>query len=334
MLPMEGDAVLERSVMPAPVEDVTHLYDLDLSDPHAPRVDGHSTWSGRLVSLRQYDETVRLVTSTGLPDLPFVQPRPGGRSEAEAERANRQVVRESRIEDWLPGLDTGTSSGPLVDCADVHHPARPARRDPAPPPPRPWRSAPSGPDRSEPPARSPSPAPARRCTPPRTGSTSPPPTGGRRSAPRRTLRRPPTASWHRCRAHAPRSTPSRSRPATPATSPPASVDGTVRDRWSLDERDGFLRVAVSWPNRQGGTRENGIVVLDERGTDLVRGRRLRGLGRRRGHPVGAVVRRPGRRRHLPPGRPALHDRPERPDPSAPPRRAEDPGLLLLPAPDR
>ena len=57
-----------------------------------------------------------------------------------------------------------------------------------------------------------------------------------------------------------------------------SVDGTIRDRWSLDEHDGHLRVAVSWPDRLGNTRDNGIVVLDERDGRLEPVGELRGLG--------------------------------------------------------
>ena len=55
---------------------------------------------------------------------------------------------------------------------------------------------------------------------------------------------------------------------------------------------------------------------------------------RRGDPVGALVRRPRRPGHLPADRPALHRRPHRPGPTAVAGRAEDPRLLLLPAPDR
>ena len=56
------------------------------------------------------------------------------------------------------------------------------------------------------------------------------------------------------------------------------VDGSVRDRWSLDEHDGHLRVAVSWQGRTGSTRENGVVVLAERGNELEQVGELRGLG--------------------------------------------------------
>ncbi len=112
------------------------------------------------------------------------------------------------------------------------------------------------------------------------------------------------------------------------------VDGRIRDRWSLDEHDGHLRVAVAWPSRQGATRDNGVVVLDERDGRLEEVGRPRRPRDRRGDPVGALVRRPGRRGHLPADGPALHDRPLRPDPAASTRRAEDPGLLGVPPPDR
>src|SRR4051794_31129918 len=55
----------------------TDVYDVDISDPTHPRLAEHRTWSGRELSMRQYGDTVRLVTSIGLPPLQFVQPRPG-----------------------------------------------------------------------------------------------------------------------------------------------------------------------------------------------------------------------------------------------------------------
>jgi hypothetical protein len=56
------------------------------------------------------------------------------------------------------------------------------------------------------------------------------------------------------------------------------IDGTIKDRWSLDERDGHLRVAVARPDRNGEARDNGVVVLDERGDRLETVGKLRGLG--------------------------------------------------------
>ena len=43
-----------------------------------------------------------------------------------------------------------------------------------------------------------------------------------------------------------------------------SVNGTLKDRWSLDEHDGHLRVAVSWfKNGLDMANDNGVAVLDE-----------------------------------------------------------------------
>jgi uncharacterized secreted protein with C-terminal beta-propeller domain len=66
------------------------------------------------------------------------------------------------------------------------------------------------------------------------------------------------------------------------------IDGSVRDRWSFDEHDGYLRVAVSWPRvleapagdvgpGQDLT-DNGVVVLAEQGDRLVQVGRVHGLG--------------------------------------------------------
>ena len=67
------------------------------------------------------------VTAAGFvsgPDLDFVQPR-FWRDDEEARERNREVVRDSVVEDWLPTVTTydaqGEESGtaPLLDCATV-----------------------------------------------------------------------------------------------------------------------------------------------------------------------------------------------------------------------
>ena len=62
--------------------------------------------------MRQYGDTVRLVTTIGLPELRFIEPDDGTVGKHQAEQRNREVVRSSRIEDWIPGLS----------CDDVYHP--------------------------------------------------------------------------------------------------------------------------------------------------------------------------------------------------------------------
>ncbi len=112
------------------------------------------------------------------------------------------------------------------------------------------------------------------------------------------------------------------------------ISGTIKDRWSLDEYDGHLRVAVAWPDRGGQTGENGVVVLDERGDRLETVGELRGLGVdeqiqsvRWFDDLAVVV---TFRQTDPLYTIDLTD----PTHPAAAGRAEDPGLLLLPAPHR
>ena len=72
----------------------------------------------------------------------------------------------------------------------------------------------------------------------------------------------------------PTSTRSPSTATAPATSPPGR-SRTVKDRWSLDEHDGHLRVAVAWPPT-GSDRAAG-----QRDRRARRARRPAGAGRRR-----------------------------------------------------
>lgn len=241
---------------------VTELYDVDLSEPTSPRLDSRTRWSGRQLSLRQYDDTVRLVTSTGLPQLPFVEPAPG-LTEHQAERRNREIVRGSTVEDWAPGLD----------CDAVYHPQT-------------W----SGSDTVTVATFRPGAADT---------ASEVAVTGAGTEVYSSTDRLYVTATdWGGPIAM--------DRPMTDSQVAPDSIrpmtrtrthlhafalegettrylasgdlDGRIRDRWSLDEHAGHLRVAVSWPGRSGSTRESGIVVLDERAGRLVPVGELRGLG--------------------------------------------------------
>ena len=236
----------------------TEIVDVDLSDPAQPAVADQTTWAGRQVSLRQYGDTVRLVTSVGLPQLRFVQPRQGGVSEQEATRKNREIVRSASIQEWIPGLD----------CDDVYRPAK-------------W----SGPETVT-------------VTTFRPGETDDATkvavTGAGSEVYSSTDRLYVTSTeW-------PTSPIAFDSPDTITKSggfatrthihafaldgdetsylASGSVDGTVRDRWSLDEQDGHLRVAVSWRDRSGSPQDNGVVVLDERGDRLEQVGELRGLG--------------------------------------------------------
>ncbi len=254
----------------------TELIDLDISDPAAPRLAGRTTWSGNKLSLRQYGDNVRLVTSTGLPTLPFVQPRPGRLTEDEAEQKNRETVRSSTLEDWVPGFSSDAGSGPLVSCDEVYHPKT-------------WSGADT--------------VAVATFQPGSVDDASAVAVTGAGAEVYSSVDRlyvsgvdwgdrwpvdGPRRGW------GPDSSVSNGIVA-PTTDPRTHVhafslegdvtryvasgelEGSVRDRWSLDEFDGHLRVAVSWSNRRGIT-ESGIVVLAEQDGRLEPVGAVRGLG--------------------------------------------------------
>ncbi|MBM9460892.1 beta-propeller domain-containing protein [Nocardioides sp. zg-536] len=103
----------------------TRVLTVSLADPADPEVREQVRYSAALVSARQHGSTVRLVLATDPPDLDFVEPR-RGRSEAAAQRHNRELVEATTIDDWLPTVTSGAGADPggkdaeqLVDCADV-----------------------------------------------------------------------------------------------------------------------------------------------------------------------------------------------------------------------
>ncbi|HET6167276.1 MAG TPA: beta-propeller domain-containing protein [Marmoricola sp.] len=126
---VEGDGVATPKAMPM-VADGTRVIDIDISDAAHPRIAHDDTYTGSEISMRLYGDVVRVVTSTPRPELAWVMPgQPGHRkiSEEAATRHNRALVRASTIKDWLPGvMDNGAAEHtmrPLVDCTDVYHPA-------------------------------------------------------------------------------------------------------------------------------------------------------------------------------------------------------------------
>ncbi len=97
----------------------TRVLTVSIADPEAPEVVDDVAYDARLLSARQHGDAVRLVLSSGLPDLGFV--RPGkGRNAREALAENRDRVESSTIGDWLPTITAGDEDpAQLLDCTNV-----------------------------------------------------------------------------------------------------------------------------------------------------------------------------------------------------------------------
>jgi len=106
---------------------------IDLTDPSAPRVLGSVRLEGGYRSARMVGDAIRLVMVTEPPGLAFTHPEDGSmRAEAEAEAANRRIIGETTIEDWLPHRQVLAPDGTvqdtdrLLECTDVSRPRDPA----------------------------------------------------------------------------------------------------------------------------------------------------------------------------------------------------------------
>lgn len=272
-----SDAMVDKQ-LPAPDQTPrgTRILDLDIADPAAPRVVGDQTFSGSRISVRQYDDTVRLVTSTPRPDLHFVGTGKGI-DEDEAKARNQAIVRHTTLADWLPSVTdnlgvtdnlAGTTARPVVDCADVYHPRHYSGTS---------TIAVIGLDPDGLAQTSATAVTADGETVYSSADRLYVATTRYRSEPIRRLLAKVTdrvaAATVDTQIHVFHLD---DRSATYAGS--GSIDGTVRDRWSMDEHDGKLRVAVAWDAHGRARAQNGIVVLDERHGGLVEVGRLQGLG--------------------------------------------------------
>ena len=259
----------------------TDVYDLDVTDPTDPTLAAHTTWSGQSLSLRQYGDTVRLVTTTGLPDLPFVAPG-RGITQAEAIARNQAIVRSAPIERWLPSVRRSVGQVRAVDCDRIYHPSTSERGR--------WSQTTLGVYTLRPGVEAPVAAVALTGAgeavyssadrlyvwstdwqlPMRINSTT------------RSLIRPVVAPRTQLHAFAIDG-------EDTVYLASGSIEGEVRDRWSFDEHEGLLRVAVAFPRRltprrldsvapDSASGDHGVVVLEEQGDQLVRVGEVRGLG--------------------------------------------------------
>ncbi|RHW28274.1 hypothetical protein D0Z08_04655 [Nocardioides immobilis] len=101
----------------------TRVMTVSLADRAAPEVVDDVAYDARLLSARQHGDAVRLVLSSGLPDLGFVHPGKG-RGQRAALQQNRDKVEKSSIEDWLPTIAADSEDpAQLLDCTNVAIPS-------------------------------------------------------------------------------------------------------------------------------------------------------------------------------------------------------------------
>ncbi len=107
---------------------VTIIQEIDLSNPAAMKVVRTLRLDGTYLSSRAVGDTVRVVVSSYPQNLPFVYPSSEAANDLALE-TNRKVIEQSTIDDWLPGYalydaaGTKTSSGRLVECDRMNRPA-------------------------------------------------------------------------------------------------------------------------------------------------------------------------------------------------------------------
>jgi len=122
------DVAVDRAIMPVG-SGRSSLQLVDISEPSDPRIVSTLEVDGQYSSARLVDGVARVVLTSQPMALPFVTPEGGGiRAEREARSRNRQVVRDSTIDQWLPyAVATDEATGnqreqTLLDCEQVHHP--------------------------------------------------------------------------------------------------------------------------------------------------------------------------------------------------------------------
>ena len=252
-----------------PQRPSTRVVSVDIADPGAPEITESVELDTGLVSARQHGSAVRLVTAAGLPELDFVQPT-GRRGVKTARQANERVVLETTIEDWIPTYSVeGGEPEPLADCADMAMPKQDLGLD---------TMNIVGFEADAP------------------GDVHAIGLAGNASLAYESpdhlyLAASPWAAWRGCFDFCPLA--SAPAPAlqesgntmifdfeisgTEATYVGSGeVEGSVADRWAMDEYDGVLRLAVG-PTRATGN-FNAVVTLDRRGDELVEIGRVDKLG--------------------------------------------------------
>jgi hypothetical protein len=127
-IPFAGETV-RADVLPGPGwSGATSITLLDVSDPADPVALERLSVDGATLSSRLVDGVARVVVRTEQGNLPWVYPDGSGiRAERAALEANRDLIRASEAEDWIPWYvhetaDGRETEGPLLACDRIAHP--------------------------------------------------------------------------------------------------------------------------------------------------------------------------------------------------------------------
>lgn len=259
-----ADRVSERDQMSGQRRG-SRVITLSLDDDAHPIITSDVAYSSRVLSVRQHGAVVRLVLAGGLPELGFTRPQGKKVTEADALAANRLAVSQSTIDDWLPTYDTGSGPQRLVDCTDVAIPSDKLGLDTV---------SVVGFDTAQ-------------ATDPHAIAIAGATTIAYESADRLYLATSPLGGGWGCDVCDGVRT-----GGAGGTShvfefdldglnarhvASGEIEGTIADRWSIDEADGVLRVAVG-PSAETGN-FNSIVTMRRDGKELAEIGRIDGLGR-------------------------------------------------------
>lgn len=101
---------------------------IDVSNPGDPSMIRTLTFDGAVVTTRMVEGHLRVVVEAQPVGLPWSYPEGSGlRAEREATERNREIIRNSTIENWLPYYVTDAGDeGLLLDCEDVLLPPEPS----------------------------------------------------------------------------------------------------------------------------------------------------------------------------------------------------------------
>ncbi|MCW2813503.1 MAG: hypothetical protein JWN84_958 [Nocardioides sp.] len=98
----------------------TRVLSVDVADPTTPTLERTVDYDAALVATRQHGDDVRVVLSKGLPDLDFDSDDAGTGNGTRAVSANRALVEDTTLDDWLPHVSVdGGEPTDLLSCDRV-----------------------------------------------------------------------------------------------------------------------------------------------------------------------------------------------------------------------